>query len=547
MSIKEQIFTAINWIFSILVGLVGIVFTMTAPTAGFIYVLTAILISPFFANIARDKLKFTVSLKAKVFILIFGFGTGIYSAITEVNSANTLAQERKQQQSIEAANEAAKVLKDGFNKNKDAISNELNKLFSERNYDSVISKGTPYRQFDAGIKKLVDDSLIESKKIAEQKKINQLLENVKSLIASGKHEDAINVLIQFKDREDVSSVYEDAKSKLENKILADISNNYDIKTRISAYEKLAKYIPKYEAELSSLYLSEAKAIVVDWNENKDRVTTERISDAETYISKIKENEQYFQDGKELRGKIEDIRKQVVNQKLVKKTINDATSLIASENYEAALNTLTPYKDMPEALSVYESAKNSFEKKILEELDSAKNQDINIKISFYEKLAKYIPAYKNKLSSIHFSEAKKALDEWKPNKDPMQTVWGRINDAEKHLSYITEGDKEFAEAKKLKSEAERRKSEIGRLSKIAARDFYVKTLEQEYLKKGMDVYITLHDTDKTTIKFKFVLFSRPLVNNLANNADFVGSLKSTGFKKAIFTDGYNDTWTLDLTK
>jgi hypothetical protein len=40
-------------------------------------------------------------------------------------------------------------------------------------------------------------------------------------------------------------------------------------------------------------------------------------------------------------------------------------------------------------------------------------------------------------------------------------------------------------------------------------------------------------------------SRPLVYNLMNSAEVVGSLKQVSFKKLILTDGYNSTWALDL--
>jgi hypothetical protein len=42
-------------------------------------------------------------------------------------------------------------------------------------------------------------------------------------------------------------------------------------------------------------------------------------------------------------------------------------------------------------------------------------------------------------------------------------------------------------------------------------------------------------------------SRPLVYKLLNDTEFVANRKREGFRRAIFTDGYDRTWSIDLTK
>jgi hypothetical protein len=42
-------------------------------------------------------------------------------------------------------------------------------------------------------------------------------------------------------------------------------------------------------------------------------------------------------------------------------------------------------------------------------------------------------------------------------------------------------------------------------------------------------------------------SRPLVYKMANETDFLESLEKIGFKKVIFSDGYNYSWTYNLGK
>jgi hypothetical protein len=48
---------------------------------------------------------------------------------------------------------------------------------------------------------------------------------------------------------------------------------------------------------------------------------------------------------------------------------------------------------------------------------------------------------------HLAAINKALNEWKPHKDPMKTQWGRVSDADKHLKTIRWEDQDLPEVKK----------------------------------------------------------------------------------------------------
>ena len=63
-----------------------------------------------------------------------------------------------------------------------------------------------------------------------------------------------------------------------------------------------------------------------------------------------------------------------------------------------------------------------------------------------------------------------------------------------------------------------------------------------LKQFHDMYVRTSGPGNTTITFRYVLMSRPMVYNLVNDAGFMAKLRSLGFKKAVFTDGYDETWT-----
>jgi hypothetical protein len=78
-----------------------------------------------------------------------------------------------------------------------------------------------------------------------------------------------------------------------------------------------------------------------------------------------------------------------------------------------------------------------------------------------------------------------------------------------------------------------------------RQKYVEELEVEYLKKGYDVHLSATGPHKTICNFKYVLVSRPLVYQLSQSDSFLSALRSRGFKKVIFTDGYDSGWSLDI--
>lgn len=77
--------------------------------------------------------------------------------------------------------------------------------------------------------------------------------------------------------------------------------------------------------------------------------------------------------------------------------------------------------------------------------------------------------------------------------------------------------------------------------------FVSRYEDALLSKGMDVVVTASSPEKTTFKMKYVLMNRPLVHKLINEGDMLENLHGRGFTKAIFTDGYDKTWTFDLKK
>ena len=129
-------------------------------------------------------------------------------------------------------------------------------------------------------------------------------------------------------------------------------------------------------------------------------------------------------------------------------------------------------------------------------------------------------------------------------------------AKMHLDAIPRQAREYAEAKELyvklgdkqadsrrASEEKAKKIETQRL--LAVRKVFAKEYERSLLDKGFDAYASTHGKNHTTLKLKWVLISRPLVHKVCNDMDLIERLRSMGFKKFILSDGYENSWTVDL--
>jgi len=130
--------------------------------------------------------------------------------------------------------------------------------------------------------------------------------------------------------------------------------------------------------------------------------------------------------------------------------------------------------------------------------------------------------------------------------------GVVVPAKMHLDAIPTQSKEYEEAKKLypkigevNADARRRQQDKSNKLEAVARHVmrknFAATYQSHLLDNGMDAYVSTHGKQDTTLKVKFILISRPLIHKLTQQGDYWLSLKNMGFKKVIFTNGFNDTW------
>jgi len=150
------------------------------------------------------------------------------------------------------------------------------------------------------------------------------------------------------------------------------------------------------------------------------------------------------------------------------------------------------------------------------------------------------------SAEHLAAAKQML------KSKLANTY-QVGQAESHLNAIKEGNPEYKESqgllKKVKAEEQRLIKELAqklRQDVLASREQWADDMERGMLRKGFDVHITLSGPDKTVMTMRYPLLSRPTIYQL-QESDFFDTMKKRGFKKAVLTDGYNQSWTFDLTK
>ena len=118
-----------------------------------------------------------------------------------------------------------------------------------------------------------------------------------------------------------------------------------------------------------------------------------------------------------------------------------------------------------------------------------------------------------------------------------------------LSNLREGDTNFPGHLQLEKQAKRlAQVEKAREAKAHAdfgenaRTAYAHTLEDSMLKEYEDFYVRAQGPNHETLYVRYALMNRPFVYGIMNDEHSMGSIRSLGFKKIVFTNGYESTWT-----
>jgi len=76
--------------------------------------------------------------------------------------------------------------------------------------------------------------------------------------------------------------------------------------------------------------------------------------------------------------------------------------------------------------------------------------------------------------------------------------------------------------------------------------FAQRAEYSFLDNRLNITVTTSGKKQTTIKLRYALMSKVFIHQVLKS-EFTKNAKQAGFKKIIFTDGYDDTWTLDIDK
>jgi len=156
-----------------------------------------------------------------------------------------------------------------------------------------------------------------------------------------------------------------------------------------------------------------------------------------------------------------------------------------------------------------------------------------------------------IPSEHLKIAKEEINKYDFKKGKI----GSLTEAKRHLTAISENSPEYKEVKKLEPKIKQLEKEIDRQAKIITENLmaitrkkYAKELENNLLNNArMDNTITTSGKNNTTLKLKYILVSRVFVNELTKDGKLQNTWRSMGFKTIIFTNGYNETWTMNFEK
>ncbi len=78
-----------------------------------------------------------------------------------------------------------------------------------------------------------------------------------------------------------------------------------------------------------------------------------------------------------------------------------------------------------------------------------------------------------------------------------------------------------------------------------RALYASSLEQVFVKSGLDVDVSVSGKSKDQLRLKYVLMSKPLVYKFQNEMELQQQARLFGFKRIVYSDGYDESWTVDL--
>jgi hypothetical protein len=159
------------------------------------------------------------------------------------------------------------------------------------------------------------------------------------------------------------------------------------------------------------------------------------------------------------------------------------------------------------------------------------------------------------------EAAKTLDlKWRKSETSKPPNYVMIENAEvkrvrADLENIEQHSPRYAEAQSLlallnKHEQDGSRAMAAGIAKsveddVVGRKDLARTLESRFLKSGMDVTMAQSGPKGTILTVRYVLLNRVFLYKILNETELLKTCETAGFKKVIFTDGYNQSTSYNL--
>ncbi|MEI6223020.1 MAG: hypothetical protein WCP97_09755 [bacterium] len=159
---------------------------------------------------------------------------------------------------------------------------------------------------------------------------------------------------------------------------------------------------------------------------------------------------------------------------------------------------------------------------------------------------------------HFAEDTQAVEQieqrLKDNRESLKNHYStpeNIKQAGLDIIQLTEAKVTYGENGESKEEKALGKKAAALVPQVSrqVREMYASSVEEIFIKNGMDVQVSARGADKKQLRISYVLMSQPLVYKFQNEIHVSEQASPLGFTKLVYTNGFESslgkTWTIDL--
>ncbi len=234
--LTQHILLSLNWMFTlslIALGIIGgaICLSVQLPHTGYLIFsllpITGILISPYFSQLIRLKLKLPFQAPEKVILLLLSCllitlsldkqdDKQLESLLADflLDEKSSVQTEKSQDQGERKEFEEKQRRIIEFQNNQDQKMAEWQALFEHEDYAKVIEKAKPYQDFDLKVKEWVE----KAEKRLHDKERNRALREGPQLLKDGKFIEAYHLTSRFEEVSELQEIAEKSKDQREKKI-----------------------------------------------------------------------------------------------------------------------------------------------------------------------------------------------------------------------------------------------------------------------------------------------------------------------------------------